>query len=235
MCGCSTANQYCSDYDLAGLYGTDCCPGLECLYLATGYVCHTRLADGQKCYQSNGNCADDICNGITDLCGASPVGSQCTANQDCGGGSTCKIDLGPPGVCCYADGLNCTSDGQCCNGVCDSSTGKCGCGANGDGCTRATDCCAATGPKCNSMNKCGCVLAGATCGVTADCCSGAVCNSATTQCGCSMIAGACNVLGDCCAGLTCGAGKTCCRAAGGACGAGTDCCSGSCKGNNTCN
>src|SRR5262249_41489191 len=130
-------------------------------------------------------------------CGPSSAGS-CGGN--CPSGSLdCHLDTSNgQGLCnnlqnCLLKGSECTTDADCCSGLCDA-TGHCACRAAGAACTKALDCCS---------NTCGaggcCIPTGSPCTTGSDCCSGTC--DATGQCACLSPGAACADGSACCSGI----------------------------------
>ena len=169
--------------------GAPCTHALDCC--STG--CHSGKCGGQctvigdDCKQ-NSDCCSDICRGgrcDVDLANADcrPTGEDCTSGHSRGCCNECddrtkRCAFGKD--TCFAQGVACAADSDCCRGVC--TAGKCTtpCQPNGSACTSATDCCSAL---CSAAGLCAdkqapdggtssCVPTEGQCTADAQCCTG---------------------------------------------------------------
>jgi hypothetical protein len=200
-------------------YNYTCCSGIcNGGYCDTQSACH---AGGDTCYayRYTQYCCSGLCtNSTCQEC--IPAGYYCMLSQDCCEGSSCIGTSNPPyySGCwpdgqCRNNGMQCSSHGQCCSGVCRNGY----CAANstialGQPCTMPIECQSGrcidnpSSPPTGSV----CCLFGGTCtyvGSGQECCTG-TCDYSHTCPACSNPGEGCNYDSDCCySGFTCQDGK----------------------------
>jgi hypothetical protein len=205
---------------------------------------------GTTC-RSSVECCDGFCDitaGSIGVCRKLPLGAGCTASAQCQDGALCESNGAPPtisrpqGTCCNPSStgtLDCTTDADCCTGVCGSIGNdqfKCMCAAQGVVCSSDLDCCAGnacTGGTCQPV----CRVDNTPCQDNSQCCGSSVCCGGVTGgpvckavCGCLPHGGFCQTDSDCCAPNSCQNGRCleACGHAGASCQSGAECCSGGC-------
>ena len=169
--------------------GAPCERALDCC--STG--CHAGKCGGlctvigDDC-SKDADCCSNICSGgrcEVDRANADcrPTGEDCTSGHSRGCCHECddrtkRCSFGSD--TCFAQGVACTADSQCCRGVC--TAGKCAtpCSADGAACTSNAACCSAI---CGATGQCStpppvadggtsCTPTQGRCTVSAECCSG---------------------------------------------------------------
>jgi hypothetical protein len=177
------------------------------------------------------------------------------ALPSCGNSSVKTISTGSGGTSgsggsggsCTAGGVACSTNAQCCSGLCDPAaktcTGAVGkCAGAGSSCTVATDCC---NLQCNAgvcASATSCTADNGTCTTSSTCCggncTGGKCQALNTSCltagnPCTATAGDGGVAGGCCSGLCSGGkcvlGSSFCIQPGDVCARDLDCCGGFCS------
>jgi hypothetical protein len=96
------------------------------------------------------------------------IGDACSSNGDCCSG----LCIGNQ-CACQDQGAPCSSGSDCCSGMICNSSHQCEpCGAQGDPCLRASDCCSNQQLICFSDNTCEfCANLGFGCSKDSDCCA----------------------------------------------------------------
>ncbi len=216
-------SEYCFVDGVACTRAYDCCT-LGCFGgICGGDVCHV---SGQTC-TANAECCSNLC--ASGKCELDPAATCREPGETCssaaGGGccygcdpatQRCQIDPQQ----CRAQGAPCSSDANCCKGVCmPDATGsyvcQTPCRSDGASCGQDADCC--------SFN---CSGSPSTCKPIA---SGAIDGSATASCGATGYR--CSAGSQCCSKFC--SGGFCdlpCRLTGITCAVAADCCSGLCAG-----
>ena len=143
ICGCLAGRKKC---------GQTCCSG-TCSDAATSCCCAagqtpcgtTCCAGGTACIdRASGKCG---CPSGTTSCGNAANRTCCPSGQSCANASSCPPPPAPLGCSCrtYAD--PCSTNGQCCSGVCSSFKGdRCGCNVDAD--------CPSSSPICGTNGVC---------------------------------------------------------------------------------
>jgi hypothetical protein len=152
-------------------------------------------------------------------------------------GDVASHDLAPSPFC-KAITEACTSNSECCSGICDPASATCAtsinqCTAGGGACLIPTECCSmsCTAGRCNTSQ---CVADGQACIDSAACCSGncisGLCQPLNTAC--STAGNPCSGNAQCCSQLceagVCKLGSSFCIQTGDACSDSNSCCSGDC-------
>jgi hypothetical protein len=140
--------------------GVACTKALDCC--ATG--CHGGVCgglctlEGDSC-KADSDCCSDTCQGgrcaidrVNRDC--RPTGEDCTSGTGRGCCNECnkrtkRCDFGAD--TCFAEGVTCSADSDCCRGACTAGVCKTPCAANGAACSTAGDCCTAT---CDASGTC---------------------------------------------------------------------------------
>ncbi len=199
----------------------DCSPAC-----ASGEICNSGVCVAEA--DAIGRCANPpSCAPAGEICGVG--GSSMGTNECCPGNPDGREFCVPSAAgvhrclfgfpMCLPDGRMCTSDDECCTGVC--MDGTCGASSTMDG---------GTTPMC--------LADGAVCATPDQCCSG-ICTDAdgdgvlTCNEMCVADGGSCTTSADCCSGNcrtdgTCGPADVMCLPLGADCTADGDCCSGYC-------
>jgi hypothetical protein len=122
----------------------DCC-STGCKNGKCGGLC---TLEGDSC-ASNAECCSDLCQGgkcQVDLVNRDcrPTGESCTSGSGRGCCNTCndatsRCAFGSD--TCFAQGVTCTADAQCCHGICQNSLCTTPCAADTGVCTTNADCC----------------------------------------------------------------------------------------------
>ncbi|GEM_PF-2583424 len=99
--------------------GASCAAGSTCC--GAGNSCINNICQSSTCGAFNGSCANDsdCCSGFcTPLglptCSGLPPGRTCTNNNQCAGDHPFCVN----GVCCLGMASSCTSNSDCCGGIC---------------------------------------------------------------------------------------------------------------------
>jgi hypothetical protein len=147
-----------------------------------------------------------------------------------------KNDVSP---FCLLPTQACTSNAQCCSGLCDPGSATCAvsintCTPTGGPCGSSTECCslACTGGRCSAV---ACIADGQACTDPASCCSGA-CTAGLCQAlnpACKTAGNPCTASTQCCSQLCeaglCKLGSSFCIQTGDLCSDSSTCCSGDCQ------
>ncbi|HSM92710.1 MAG TPA: hypothetical protein VLT47_07440 [Anaeromyxobacteraceae bacterium] len=231
-----TKPECCLDDGLACEFNGQCCNGNPCIQDSTGAF---------KCTPPNQAC---LAAGTTCASGGTPCCDPYSCTYVPEFGSICAATSTTPGCKPVGPTSTCTSDTDCCLGLCSGTTTKtCAtCKATDSACTAGAECC---GGICD-MGVCRdpvCLPAGSSCtspGTAGGCCTpygcvatpefGNVCTTSNATTNCSALKTSCATQG-CCTGFctldpATGTGTVCetCKTDGDTCTAGTQCCTGYC-------
>jgi len=115
--------------------GAPCTPGAnQCCYnmcnATSGTCC---LGSGLPC-TGDSDCCSETCDPAGQFCTCRPFGAACTEGTQC-----CTLSC-EGNRCCSADRSYCTTDSDCCVGVCDLSAQQC-CRPTGTSCIGPGQCC----------------------------------------------------------------------------------------------
>ncbi|HLB40580.1 MAG TPA: hypothetical protein VJJ83_02215, partial [Candidatus Babeliales bacterium] len=159
-------------------------------------------ANGQVNCCTNSDCAgctaltnqDYQCNemGICAPCTIGNAGAFCASDLACCGANVCLGNTGSGGTCgtCITPGLSCTTNDDCCEGVC-SPAGVCA--LISGPCQAANEC---LSNNCTG-GSCGCNPAANPCEQNSDCCSGLTCTNYVCNT-CAPLGSLCTQDSDCC-------------------------------------
>jgi hypothetical protein len=147
----------CTPFGSVCSYGAQCCSGICDPTSSTCISSVTTCTPGAGPCTANTDCCSGAC--VSGQCGAAlclsigescPVQGNTCCTGNCSGGACQPIATNPS---CTTAGNVCTSDAQCCSGLC-GSNGRCALGSSyciqsGDICYHANDCC---GGICSAPN-----------------------------------------------------------------------------------
>ncbi len=193
-----TTNEVCLGACFAD--GVACTKALDCC--STG--CHGGVCGGlctlenDPC-KTDAECCSNLCDPTNGRCmidhanpDCRPTGEDCTSGEGSGCCNSCnkatkRCAFGKD--TCFAQGVACTADADCCHGACTAGVCKTPCAANGATCATAGDCCSA---DCGAAGLCvvkpppanpppnpdggtpittACKTTGTACATAAQCCS----------------------------------------------------------------
>jgi len=205
-----------------------CVNGL-CDNSGDGIAC---VPDGNPCDDFTICCSGSNCPSSGICGGADEPPAECFTDADCPSGSVCNAGFCELTMMCLPIGSSCTTEFDCCTGICRQGTCSDKCAPGLTPCTSHSECCTFF---CRDDGLCqpdGCLLDGELCFTDNDCCDGSCVNGiCSLGPNCIPNGDRCEIDAGCCTNVCDIVTRTCisCRGVGDSCVRDRECCTDNCR------